>query len=119
MLLVVTSVSYGLATGVQKVCDDLQPPEYHLLTEVADDPAVWGGVTLVGLISREKFTSTVNLSLSQILTYVHFTHNDHLDSFVVYTCDCSGCTENEAVWKALDGDRISTVNFDEDVSVNI
>ena len=80
MLLVATSVSYGLATGVQKVCDDLQPPNYHLLTEVADEPAVWGGVTLIGLISREQShsTTTVNISLSQILTYVLSGHVDSL-----------------------------------------
>ena len=63
------TVSFGLATGVQKLCQDLQPPEYPLLREVVDDPAVWGGLTLVGLVTREETNTAVNLSLYQSLRY--------------------------------------------------
>lgn len=67
LLLVVASASYGLATGVQKVCNDLQPPDYTLFREVADNPSVWGGYTLVGVITRETVSRTVNLSISHLL----------------------------------------------------
>ena len=71
LLLVVTSVSYGLATAVLKTCNELRPPEYSILREVADDPSVWGGVTLVGVITRETFSTTVNLSIAQTLRYMY------------------------------------------------
>ena len=71
LLLIVTSASYGLATGVQKVCDDLRPPDYSLFHEVADNPSVWGGYTLVGVITRETVAKTVNLSITQTLRYIY------------------------------------------------
>ena len=70
LLMVVTSASYGLATVVLKVCNELRPPEYSILREVADDPSLWGGVTLVGVITEETFVTTVNLSIVQTLRYV-------------------------------------------------
>lgn len=66
----VTSASYGLATGVQKVCNDLQPPDYLVFREVADNPSFWGGVTLVGVITRETVATTINLSIAQTLRCV-------------------------------------------------
>lgn len=77
LLLVVASASYGLATGVQKVCNDLQPPDYSLFREVADDPSMWGGYTLVGVVTRETVGRTVNLSISHLLRsamHVHIIH---------------------------------------------
>ena len=61
------SATLGLATGVQKVCEDLEPPDYPIVREVADDPAVWGGLTLVGLVTREETNTAVNLSVYQSL----------------------------------------------------
>ena len=69
--MVVTSASYGLGAAVLKVCNELRPPEYSILREVADDPSLWGGVTLVGVITGESFATTVNLSIVQTLKYVH------------------------------------------------
>ena len=69
--MVVTSASYGLGAAVLKVCNELRPPEYSVLREVADDPTLWGGVTLVGVITGEIFVTTVNLSIVQTLKYVH------------------------------------------------
>ena len=69
VLLMTATVSFGLATGVQKLCEDLKPPDYPVLREVADNPAVWGGLTLVGLVTREETNAAVNLSIYQSLRY--------------------------------------------------
>ena len=63
----VTSASYGLATGVQKVCGDLQDPDYSIFRQVADNPSAWGGYTLVGAVTREAASRTVNVSISHVL----------------------------------------------------
>lgn len=49
---------------------------------------------------------------------VYFTESPFY-SIIICTCECSGCTENEAVWKAVDGDRISSVDFDDDVRSHV
>lgn len=69
VLLVVTSMTYGLATGVQKLCSDIEPPDYPVFREVADNPAVWGGVTLIGVLTRETYYTTVNISITKTLRY--------------------------------------------------
>ena len=71
VLLVVTSMTYGLGTGVQKLCSDIEPPDYPALREVADNPEVWGGVTLIGVLTRENFDDTVNISITKTLRYVY------------------------------------------------
>lgn len=65
--MIATSASYGVATGMQKLCDELQPPDYPVFSEVADDPLVWGGVTLAGAITRETLGTTLNISIAQTL----------------------------------------------------
>ena len=67
VFMVVTSMTYGLVTAVQKVCEDIQPPDYPVLRDVADDPAVWGGVTFVGVLTRERFNSAVNITITRAL----------------------------------------------------
>ena len=132
--MIVTSASYGLATVVLKTCNELRPPEYSVLREVADDPSLWGGVTLVGVITGETFATTVNLSIAQALRYMYMcihvffmkekivkillTIASHsllipviIEKGVLYSC--SGCAQNEAIWKVLDGDSVYTLDFDE------
>lgn len=65
--MIATSASYGLATGMQKLCDELEPPDYSIFSEVTDDPLVWGGVTLAGAVTRETFGTTLNISIAQTL----------------------------------------------------
>lgn len=71
VLLMTTAASLGLAGGIEKVCEDLEAPEYTLFKEVVDDPNVWGGVTLVGLVTRELTNTVVNISIHQSLRYVY------------------------------------------------
>ena len=110
-----TSASLGLATGIQKLCEDLQPPDYPVLREVVDDPEVWGGLTLVGLVTREETDATVNLSVYQSLRYVvHDRANWHSTP---HTWPLhSQCAQNEPLWKALDGDRLYSFSDFDDVS---
>ena len=72
VLLMTASSTLGLAAGVQKLCEDLQPPDYPVLKEVADDPTIWDGLTLVGLVTREETDATVNLSVYQSLRYIQY-----------------------------------------------
>ena len=65
--MVATGASYGVATGMQKLCGELQPPDYAIFSEVTDDPSEWGGVTLAGAITRETFGTTLNISIAQTL----------------------------------------------------
>lgn len=101
------SATLGLATGVQKVCEDLEPPDYPIVREVADDPAVWGGLTLVGLVTREETNTAVNLSVYQSLRCaLSYITAIRLSTVFSTPYPCSRCAENEPLWKALDGDRL-------------
>jgi prominin 1 len=96
VLLVAASATLGLGTGLQKLCRDVQPPDYAVIREVVDDPSVWGGLTLLGRVSLEETYSAVNISIYSSLR---------------------GCADNEPIWKALDGDRLySYYEFDESLN---
>lgn len=108
--MITASISYGLATGIQKLCDELQPPDYYVFSEVADDPLVWGGVTLVGAITREISGTAINISIAQTLRY---TCNCAIFDTLVNHKYCRGCEETEALWKVLDGDNKYSLDFDD------
>ena len=55
------ALQFFIGTGMQKICNDLRPPNYTLIKEILDNPSIWDGSTLVG-----SFTS-VNLSISDFL----------------------------------------------------
>ncbi len=61
-----TSLMYFLSTTTQKICNDLEPPGYIVFVEVADNPSLWGGSTLVGSIA-EDLDLSLNLSLADFL----------------------------------------------------
>ena len=72
VMFMAASATLGLATGVQKLCEDLEPPDYPVIRGVADNPSVWGsGLTLVGLVTREETDAAVNLSIYHSLRYIH------------------------------------------------
>lgn len=64
--LAMTTLIYFLSTTAQKICDDLEPPGYIIFVEVADNPSLWGGYTLVGSIADDMDVS-LNLSLASFL----------------------------------------------------
>ncbi len=64
-----TSFMYLLSTTAQKICNDLEPPDYVLFVEVVDNPSLWDGYTLIGSIAEELDVS-LNLSLASFLKCV-------------------------------------------------
>ena len=63
---------YLLSSVTQKLCNDLAPSEYTLVQRLADDPQVWDGNTLIGrIIGSQAGVSANNISLSEVLRYVH------------------------------------------------
>ena len=66
VLLTLTSLTFLLGTTIQKICTDLEPPDYVMFREVLDNPSLWGGHTLIGSIAGESDVS-LNLSVSDFL----------------------------------------------------
>lgn len=68
VLLVFSVIFYFISTILQKVCNDLAPPDYVLFSSVIDNKTLWDGSTLIGRILRGQLGSSVDLSLTHILT---------------------------------------------------
>ena len=86
------------ATLLQKVCDDIAPPEYVVFANVLDNPSLWGGRSFVSAFVDSQFGSDVNLTVTNILrcaflNSIVFLH-DHICSF-------SRCAENDPIYQVL------------------
>lgn len=72
LLLILASFMYFSSTGMQKICNDLAPPEYTAFQRIFDDQQVWEGRTLVGNILHSQFGINSNVSITTFLRYVGF-----------------------------------------------
>lgn len=70
LLLILASFMYVSSTGMQKICNDLAPPEYTAFQRVFDNCQVWDGRTLVGNILHSQLGIDSNISISTFLRYV-------------------------------------------------
>lgn len=85
ILMLTLVLLFILGTPLQKVCETISPPTYPIFSEVMDDTALWGGVTLIGNLTAGALNMPVNISVSQIL---------------------SNCEQNASLWNAVQGDTI-------------
>lgn len=67
LLLIIASLMYFSSTGMQKICNDLAPPEYVAFQRIFDDRQVWDGRTLVGNILHSKLSIDANISITTFL----------------------------------------------------
>ena len=67
LLLVLASFMYFASTGMQKICNDLAPPEYVIFERVFDDRQVWNGRTLVGSFLYNQLGIDSNVSVTTFL----------------------------------------------------
>ena len=70
LLLILASFLYFSSTGMQKICNDLAPPEYIAFQRIFDDRQVWEGRTLVGNILNSQLGIDSNFSVITFLRYV-------------------------------------------------
>ena len=62
---------YFGSTAIQKICNDLAPPEYVTFERIFDDRQVWNGRTLVGNILYNQLGIDSNISVTTFLRYVY------------------------------------------------
>lgn len=71
LLLIFPALLYTFSTLLQKVCNDLSPPDYVFFTNTLDNRTLWGGSTFLGTLLSDQGNSSsefVDLSATRILT---------------------------------------------------
>ena len=57
---------YFIGTLLQKICNDIAPPQYVFLANTVDNQTVWGGATLVGTLLASQLSTDLNANISVV-----------------------------------------------------
>lgn len=106
LLLILSSFMYFGSTALQKICNDLAPPEYTVFQRIFDDRQVWNGRTLVGSILQSQLNIDSNISITTFLRWVYdflfvFSSQSCNDWKVIYDVICRECEDNSPIYEAL------------------
>ena len=101
---------YVSSTGMQKICNDLAPPEYTAFQRIFDDRQVWDGRTLVGNILHSQLGIDSNISISTFLRYVGLMTFTSFVYCKLYFLNFSECESNSPLYEALQADSFFDID---------